>query len=95
MSDIKTTYEAKCEILGELWIQYKHDEEFEDFIEYNDLGLPLAYAISGGIVHSTPIAENFIEETFELLLSGLEMEDEGFDSLEDILIAAGRITDEL
>jgi len=95
VSDIKTTYETQCDILGELWIQYKNDEEFDDFIQYNDLGLPLAYAISGGIIQSTPIAENFVEETFELLLSGLELEDEGFDSLEDVLIAAGRITDNL
>lgn len=93
MSDQLTTYEDKCHILGDLWIQYKNDEEFEDFIAYNDLGLPLAYSISSGIVQSTPIAENFIEETFTLLLSAIELEDEGFESLEDIMIAAGRVED--
>lgn len=88
--DITTTFDSKCEILGELWIEYKNDAEFEDFIEYNDLGLPLAYAISSGIINSTPIAEGFVTETFELLLSGLEIEDEGFESLADVLIASGK-----
>lgn len=80
-----TTFEARCDILGELWVGYKGDPEFEDFISYNDLGLPLAYAISTEIVKSTPKAEMFINETFDLLLSGLGKEDEGFDSLDDLI----------
>lgn len=82
---IKTPYTKRCEILADLWVAYKGDEEMEDFISYNDLGLPLAYAINTEIVASTVKAEMFIDETFELLLTGLNLEDEGFDSLEDIL----------
>lgn len=81
----KTPFTKRCEILADLWVAYKGDEEMADFISYNDLGLPLAYAINTEIVPSTVKAELFIDETFELLLSGLELEDEGFDSLEDIL----------
>lgn len=81
-----TTFEAKCNILGDLWVGYKKDEEFSDFIEYNDLGLPLAYAISAEIIEPSPKAELFINETFELLLAGLAKEDEGFESLEDLLV---------
>jgi hypothetical protein len=81
-----TTYENKCGILAELWLNYRDDEEFADFIEYNDLGCPLAYAISAEIVESTDRAQEFIEETFELLLSGLDIEeDEGYESLDDLL----------
>jgi len=86
MSEQPTTpFSNKCEILGELWLNYRGDEQFEDFLEYNDLGLPLAYAISSNVIQSTPLAQTFIEETFDLLLAGLELQDTGFDSLDDIL----------
>lgn len=86
MSDTqKTPYTNKCDILGELWLSYKQNEDFEDFFEYNDLGLPLAYAISAGIVKSTPEAEIFVNETFDLLLGAVGREsDEGFESIEDV-----------
>jgi hypothetical protein len=80
-----TPFAKRCEILADLWVAYKGDEEMADFISYNDLGLPLAYAINTEIVATSAKAEMFIDETFELLLSGLGMVDEGFDSLEDIL----------
>jgi hypothetical protein len=80
-----TTFEAKCEILAELWLDYKGNPQFEDFIYYNDLGLPLAYAITTEIVSSTSKAQVFIEETFVLLLEAMDKTDEGFDSLDDLL----------
>jgi hypothetical protein len=73
-------------MLADLWMNYRGDEEFNDFIEYNDLGMPLAYAIANNIVEKTAMAETLINETFELLLAALEIpEDEGFDSLDDLL----------
>jgi hypothetical protein len=68
-----------------LWLGYRDDEQFTDFITYNDLGLPLAYAIANDIVKSSEMAQRFIEETFDVLLAGLELEDTGFDDLDDIL----------
>lgn len=81
----ETNYFTKCEILAQLWLDYREDEEFQDFTEYNDLGLPLAFAISKGIVNDTPISNAMITETWDLFLAGLEIEDAGFDSLEEIL----------
>jgi hypothetical protein len=81
-----TPFETKTQILADLWMDYRGDEEFSDFLEYNDLGLPLAYAISSGIVKSSPLAQQYIEETFELLLAAVKIEeDTGFETLEDIL----------
>jgi hypothetical protein len=80
-----TPLENKTAILSELWLNYRDEAEFQDFIEYNDLGLPLAYAINAHIVEATEIADKFISETFDLLLAGLGMEDEGFETLDDIL----------
>jgi hypothetical protein len=84
-----TSFENKCEILGDVWLTYRNDGEFKDFIEYNDLGLPLAYAISNGIVKQTEQAAKFIEEAFSLLLSGLGIdEDKGWEFLDEILAEA-------
>ena len=81
----ETTFENKVDILADIWLNYRTDGAFQDFIEYNDLGLPLAYAISNKIVEATDIAENFVNESFALLLAGLDIdEDKGYENLEDI-----------
>ena len=82
---METSFDNKCAILAEIFLDYKDDEEFDDFREYNDIGLPLAYAINAQIVSKTDRAETFINETFDLLLAGLELEDTGFESIEDLL----------
>lgn len=89
MSDTTTPYSKRCEILGELWIEFRDDEEFVDFIEYNDLGLPMSYFIREGIVQSTPIAEGYINETFDLFLAALNVKDTGFNDLEELLTTSG------
>lgn len=88
---METTLENKAQILSQLWLDYRDDEEFTDFIEYNDLGLPLAYAVSTDIVKITAQAEKMIGETFDLLLVGLEIEDTGFEDLEEVLAASIRL----
>ena len=84
--DNETPIEVRVEILSDLWLNFRNDENFADFIEYNDLGLPLAYAIASNIVVVTDKAENFINETFLLLLASLGIEfDTGFADLDEIL----------
>jgi hypothetical protein len=82
---LTTTFDNKALILGQLWIQFKGDDEFSDFFEYNDLGLPLAFAFAEGIVNHTPTLEKYINETWDLFIEGLDMEDTGFESLDEIL----------
>jgi hypothetical protein len=89
MSELATTlYSNKANILGELWMNYRNDVDFQDFIEYNDLGLPLAYAVSENIVSSSEIAQKFIEESFDLFIASLGIEDTGFENIDDVLSAA-------
>jgi hypothetical protein len=91
MSEITTTpFSSKCSILGELWLSYRSEEDFEDFLEYNDLGLPIAYAIANEIVKSTDLAKAFVEETFDLLLVALGLEDEVWENLDEMLSAKNR-----
>jgi hypothetical protein len=80
-----TTFSNKALILADLWLNFRDDEQFEDFIEYNDLGLPLSYAIANNIVEASAVATRFVEETFDLLLAGLGIEDTGFELLDDVL----------
>ena len=82
-----THYSDKVSILADLWMTYRNEPDFEDFIAYNDISLPLAYCINNGIVTTTPLAETFINESFDLLLGALEIEqDEGYLSLDDLLM---------
>ena len=82
----ETTYENKCGILSQVWLEFRDDENFSQFMSYGDLGLPLAYAIDNKIVKNTPEAQTFIEEVFDLLLGILGVEeDTGFEVLDDIL----------
>jgi len=82
---MSTTFINKCEILGELWMDYREDQEFQDFIEYNDLGLTLAYMVSANMVETiTPKGEDIIEETFELFLGSMNLKDTGFETLPDV-----------
>lgn len=86
MSDLDTTpYSKQCEILADLWLDYRDDEQFQDFFDYSDLGVSLAFSISENIVKSTDKAERFVRESFTILLAGLGLEDTGFDSLDEVL----------
>jgi hypothetical protein len=72
-----TNLETKCEILSDLWINYKDDEALEDFVEYNDLGLPLAYLIHTELVTVTDEGIPYIDETFNLLCTSLGLDIDG------------------
>jgi hypothetical protein len=67
-------------------MKHRDDDTFKDLREYADLGLPLAYAISTGVVQSTDKAHELVDDAFEGLLEILEIaEDEGFKDLDDLL----------
>jgi hypothetical protein len=84
---MKTTFEAQCNILSQLWVEYREDELLKDFIEYNDIGLPLAYFIAEGVALPTQLAETYIGETFEILMSALDIEDTGYQHLDEVMTA--------
>ncbi len=80
-----TSFENKTRIIGQLWINFKTEDEWADFFEYNDMGLPLAFAFTEGIVNHTNTLEQYINETWFLFLEGLETEDTGFGDLSELL----------
>ena len=70
-------FSNKVKILSDLWINYRDDEDFDDFIEYNDLGLPLAYVVNTDLATVTDQGRIYIEETFNLLCAALEIDLDG------------------
>jgi hypothetical protein len=79
-----TTFENKALILGQVWLGLKDDSEWRDFIWYNDIGWPLAFAFSEKIINHTPDLEQYINETWDLLLEAMQLEDIGFEDLQHV-----------
>ena len=79
------TFENKITILAELWMNYRDDEDLQDFVEYNDLGLPLAYFLTNEIVLPTSQSELYINETYDLFIASLQVEDRQWESLDELL----------
>jgi hypothetical protein len=85
----KTSFESKLEILAQLSSAAKEDDEltdeFMEFVSLNDIGLPLAYLANEGLCDLNEEGTKYVSETWTLLLKLCEVEDMGFESLEDIL----------
>ena len=79
------TFENKITILAELWMNYRDDEDLQDFVEYNDLGLPLAYFLMNEIVLPTSQSELYINETYDLFIASLQVADKEWESLDELL----------
>jgi hypothetical protein len=78
-------FQNKVTILAELWMNYRDDEQLKDFIEYNDLGLPMAYFLMNDLLLPTKQSEIYINETYDLLLASLEVDDVDYESLDELL----------
>jgi len=78
-------FHNQVKILSSVWINYREDQGFQDFIEYNDVGLPLAYFADTGLATLSDQAMTYIEETYQLFVDALGVEDEEYESLEEML----------
>ncbi len=78
----KTTFPNQCAILSELWqgdfppIQWFYDEY--------EVTISMAHAIANGYVIATPLAEDMVADCFNAMLKLVNVNDIGFESLEDI-----------
>jgi hypothetical protein len=84
-----TDFTKVCEILGSLYSNYRDDDELDDFMDFNDLGLPLAYLSAENLCQVSDDGARYIMETWNLFLQSLNLEDTGnWDSLDDLLGSA-------
>ena len=80
-----TDFSKQVEILGQLHIQYRDDDvELKDFMEFNDIGLPLAYLASEGLCDISDDGKKYVAETWELFLISIGVQDVGFEDLHDV-----------
>lgn len=85
-----TDFSIKCEILSDVWLDYRDEEGFKELFNFADLGFPLAYLIDNSIVEATEPAMGLIDETFAILLNSLNVKDTGFENINHLLSVANK-----
>jgi hypothetical protein len=83
-----TSYNDYLHILAELWINFEDDERLTSLFEFNNLGFPLAYAQANNLAVITDEGARYVTQTWQSVLDGFELEDIGFDSFDDFVVAA-------
>jgi hypothetical protein len=82
-NDDGTPFFTVCQILGQLY--HSNINLFREFIEYNDIGLPLAFLNAEGLVMVRDDGIRYVQETWELFLAELGLDDVGFQNLDEVL----------
>lgn len=83
-----TSIDNQMNILSSFYLNYRDDSSAGDFFEFNDIGLPLAFLAVEGLCHPSEVGLIYIQETFNILLATLGVEDNDYDSLESLLATA-------
>jgi hypothetical protein len=76
---------------AEILVQFTQDEfnsgEYDEFFDYNDLGIPMAIAITQDMVILTDAGEQLLEETWnELCLLFEANPDDEYESIDDLTV---------
>ena len=83
---MSTDFSIKCEILAEVHLEATWNIDLNDFREYNDLGLSLAYSFSKGLIELKEGADAYIEESWDSLCEMLRLDKEDeFEDSDDML----------
>ena len=84
---MNTSIENKITILSSVWMNCRDEDEYGDFIDYNDIALPLAFCVESSIIERSERADVFFDEAFSLLLELLGLEDTGYLNFDEMLDA--------
>jgi hypothetical protein len=76
---------------AEILVQFTQDEfnsgEYDEFFDYNDLGIPMAIAITQDMVILTDAGEQLLDETWnELCLLFEANPDDEYESIDDLTV---------
>jgi hypothetical protein len=77
---------SKMDLLRDFYVDYKYDPDWQEFIAINDLGLPLSYLYSFGLVEPTKAGELEVIETWNSLCKELDLDPYAeYESIEDMI----------
>lgn len=86
--EVDDNFNVICALLGELWSNYREEEEWEQFSAENDVGLFLAYLLVEQLIKLEGLAsagKAHIHDTWEVLCYTLDADaDAEYDDLEDL-----------
>lgn len=75
----------KTGVLAQLWIDFREDEDFSAFMDYNDIGVPMAYYVAEGLVNGlTALGEQYVEESIDMMFKLLDITEAEVDELDEI-----------
>jgi len=79
-------FNKRLTILSDVYLHYREEDEFKEFAEYNDLGLPLAHVCASGLAEIKPDGIVYIEETYDLLIDAMGLDpDVEYNSIEEMI----------
>ena len=82
----ETPLEDKAQIILEFVQDFQVTGEYDEFFDYNDLGIPLAIAITQDMADLTESGLAIFEETWSQLCELFEMDKtESYESIEDLM----------
>ena len=77
-----TDFSKKVEILGQFYSNYRDQkDDLSEFIDFNDIGLPLAYLSAEGLCEISDDGAKYVAETWDLFIATIGIPDIGFESL--------------
>ena len=80
---------SKTKTLADLWVVTEHQESWDKFRQWANIGLPLALAVEAGMATLTESGQAVIDETYSMLLKVMELdEDVEYEDLRAIFDAA-------
>ena len=81
----ETPFDTQCEILTELWLNYRDEEPVMPLFEYFDIGFPMAFAYNQGLIKLEPIAKEMVSNCWLGVIESFgHGQDTGFETLSDL-----------
>jgi hypothetical protein len=76
---------TKAEILVQFTQDYFNSGEYEEFFDYNDLGIPMAISVMQDLVILTDAGEQLLDETWKELCEIFGADPNGeYESIDDV-----------